>query len=164
MSLPVYVSGNFNLHPPRVKTALDWFRGMLPGAEFAYARELVARAGGIDAWSRRWPVERTRYGAMLLLTAALPEDDAMHSGQHVLEEPIVLELGAFLQMRRPIGWVALPTGFGEVRFTGRFVVESLERIDFLRFAVVAPAVDAQPFAPAVMLPVQAEPPHPRTVG
>jgi hypothetical protein len=95
-------------------------------------------------WDRRWPVERTRFGAMLLIT--VKEDPVRGEAEHIIGSIVATEIEAFLRMNRSVGWLAVE--LDHFRFRSRFAVEGFRRIDLVRFAGVWPAVNAELFRPA----------------
>jgi hypothetical protein len=111
-----------------------------------HARALWA---DVRDWDRRWPVERTRFGAMLLITVKenlVRGEAGGWAAEHVIGSVVATEVEAFLRMNRPVGWLAVE--LDHFRFRSRFAVEGFRRIDLVRFAGVWPVVDAEPFRPA----------------
>jgi hypothetical protein len=167
--LPVYMSGPFDIAQPVVSTIRGWFARHALGFELDISERTVAALVGdgwrkapaappelihardlwvdMDDWGRRWPSERVRFGAMLLITVAEA------SGKHVTGEAAATEIEAFLRSGRPVGWLAIeptaaPTAATpRLKFHSRFAVEGFRQIDLVRFAGVWPAVDAEPFRP-----------------
>ena len=157
--MPVYMSGAFDLAPSAMSAIRDWLArqvsGSAPGprpspgrsgTRFVHARALWA---DVRDWDNRWPAERARFGAMLLITVKeepMPSESGGGAAEHVIGSVVATEIEAFLRMNRPVGWLALEPG--RFRFRSRFAVEGFRRIDLVRFAGVWPAVDAEPFRPA----------------
>jgi hypothetical protein len=157
--MPVYMSGAFDLAPSAMSAIRDWLAWQVPGsaagprplprrsaARFVYARALWADLGD---WDRGWPAERTRFGAMLLITvkeAPVAVEAGGPAADHVIGSVVATEIEAFLHMSRPVGWLAVE--LDHFRFRSRFAVEGFRRIDLVRFAGVWPVVDAEPFRPA----------------
>jgi len=149
---PIYISGAFDLAPPAMSAIRRWLARQAPGSgpgagiRFVRARALWA---SVHDWDHRWPAERVRFGAMLLITVKEEPVGSETSGgaaDHVIGSVVATEVEAFLRMNRPVGWLAVePACF---RFRARFAVEGFRRIDLVRFAGVWPAVDAEPFRPA----------------
>jgi hypothetical protein len=156
--MPVYMSGAFDLAPSAMSAIRDWLARQVPGSaagrlspgrsatRFVHARALWA---DVRDWDRRWPAERTRFGAMLLITVKeepVPAETGSRAAEHVIGSVVATEIEAFLRMNRPVGWLAVE--LGRFRFRSSFAVEGFRRIDLVRFAGVWPAVDAEPFGPA----------------
>jgi hypothetical protein len=157
--MPVYMSGAFDLAPSAMSAIRDWLARQLPSiaagprpspgrsaTTFVHARALWA---DLSDWDRRWPVERTRFGAMLLVTVRedpVPAEVGGWAAEHVIGSVVATEIEAFLRMNRPVGWLAVE--LDHFRFRSRFAVEGFRRIDLVRFAGVWPVVDAEPFRPA----------------
>jgi len=156
---PIYMSGAFDLAPLAMSAIRDWLACQVPGSaagprpapgrsatRFVHARALWA---DVRDWDRRWPAERTRFGAMLLITVKeepVPGETGGGTAEHVIGSVVATEIEAFLRMNRPVGWLAVERS--RFRFRSRFAVEGFRRIDLVRFAGVWPAVDAEPFRPA----------------
>jgi hypothetical protein len=151
---PIYISGAFDLAPPTMSAIRRWLTRQAPGndagsengTKFVHARTLWA---SVHDWDHRWPAERARFGAMLLITVkedAIPSETGGCAAEHVIGSVVATEIEAFLRMKRPVGWLAVE--LGRFRFQSRFAVEGFRRIDLVRFASVSPAVDAEPFRPA----------------
>jgi hypothetical protein len=152
--MPVYMSGAFDLAPSAISAIQGWLARQAPGGapgsgsgtRFVHARDLWA---DVPDWDRRWPSERGRFGAMLLITVKeepVPADTRGEGAEHVIGSVVATEIEAFLRMNRPVGWLAVEPG--HFRFRSRFAVEGFRRIDLVRFAGVWPSVDAEPFCPA----------------
>ena len=152
--MPVYMSGAFDLAPSAMSAIRRWLACPVPGSapgsgsgtRFVHARALWA---DVRDWDRRWPAERARFGAMLLITVKeepVPAESGCKATEHVIGSVVATEIEAFLRMNRPVGWLAVEPG--RFRFRSRFAVEGFRRIDLVRFAGVWPAVDAEPFCPA----------------
>jgi hypothetical protein len=151
--MPVYMSGAFDLAPSTMSAIRDWLARQVPGSapglafgtRFVHARALWA---DVRDWDRRWPTERARFGAMLLITVKEEPapDETSGAAEHVIGSVVATEIEAFGRMNRPVGWLAVE--LGRFRFRSRFAVEGFHRIDLVRFAGVWPAVDAEPFCPA----------------
>jgi hypothetical protein len=152
--MPVYVSGAFDLAPSAMSAIRDWLARQVPGSDpgsgsatrFVHARALWA---DVRDWDRRWPAERARFGAMLLITVKeepVPGETGGGAAEHIIGSVVATEIAAFLRMHRPVGWLAVE--LGRFRFRPRFAIEGFRRIDLVRFAGVWPAVDAEPFCPA----------------
>jgi len=152
--MPVYMSGAFDLAPSAMSAIHDWLALQVPGSTlgsvfgtgFVHARALWA---DVPDWDGRWPTERARFGAMLLITVKeelVPGETCGGAADHVIGSVVATEIEAFLRMNRPVGWLAVE--LGRLRFRSRFAVEGFRRIDLVRFAGVWPAVDAEPFCPA----------------
>ena len=151
---PIYISGAFDLAPPAMFAIRRWLERQAPGSapgsgsgtRFVHARALWA---DVRDWDRRWPAERARFGAMLLITVKeepVPGETGGGTAEHVIGSVVATEIEAFLRMNRPVGWLAVERS--RFRFRSRFAVEGFRRIDLVRFAGVWPAVDAEPFRPA----------------
>jgi hypothetical protein len=152
--MPVYMSGAFDLAPSAISAIRGWLARQAPGdapgsgsgTRFVHARDLWA---DVRDWDRRWPAERARFGAMLLITVKeepVPGETGGEGAEHVIGSVVATEIEAFLRMNRPVGWLAIEPG--RFRFRSRFAIEGFRRIDLVRFAAVWPAVDAEPFRPA----------------
>ena len=157
--MPVYMSGAFDLAPSAVSAIRDWVAcqvrssaaGPRPSPRRSATKFVHARALWADVldWDRRWPAERTRFGAMLLVTVKedpVPGEAGGGAADHVIGSVVATEIEAFLRMNRPVGWLAVE--LDHFRFRSRFAVEGFRRIDLVRFAGVWPVVDAEPFRPA----------------
>jgi len=153
-AMPVYMSGAFDLAPSAMSAIRRWLACPVPGSapgsgsgtRFVHARALWA---DVRDWDRRWPAERARFGAMLLITVKeepVPGETGGGTAEHVIGSVVATEIEAFLRMNRPVGWLAVERS--RFRFRSRFAVEGFRRIDLVRFAGVWPAVDAEPFRPA----------------
>jgi hypothetical protein len=150
---PIYISGAFDLAPPTMSAIRCWLTRQAPGSpagsgagtKFVHARALWA---SVNDWDHRWPAERARFGAMLLITVreeSAPGETGGGAAKHVIGSVVATEIDALLRMNRPVGWLAVEQG--RFRFQSRFAVEGFRRIDLVRFASVWPAVDAEPFRP-----------------
>jgi hypothetical protein len=151
---PIYISGAFDLAPPAMSAIRRWLTRQAPGSvtgsgartKFIHARALWA---DVRDWDHRWPAERARFGAMLLITVKeqpIPSETDGGAAEHVIGSVVATEIEAFLRMNRPVGWLAVELGC--FRFRSRFAVEGFRQIDLVRFASVWPALDADPFRPA----------------
>lgn len=154
--LPVYLSGAFDLAAPVIGAVRGWFQGMAPEVDFIHARDLWR---DLADWEARWPLERTRFGAMVLTTAA-----EAGAAAHVIGQTVATEIESFLAMRRPVGWLSVSPG-PRLRFNARFAVEGFEKVDLVRYAQVLPAGDTEPFRPPLsVLTTHRGRPHLRVLG
>ena len=146
---PIYCTAPLAVHPALIGAVVGSFRHEFPLAEFITARGLYRDA---DDWRRRWPRERERYGAGIVVTRGEghPENAdpfARLVGEHVVGIYLGLEIEYLVRLGRPVGWhaVVFPASY----WLARFAVEPLPEIQTSRFARLLPAPDAEPFRPII---------------
>ncbi len=124
---PIYVTAQFDLRRPVLNAAVGELRREMAGAKIVLARGLYE---DIADWERRFPTERTRYGGLIAVTAAISGPD--FPGQvparkqpfcgHGIPDPIASEIAAFVEMRRPVAWIGLE--WPHMCWLSRFVVDA----------------------------------------
>ena len=151
---PIYcTAGQFNFHPELIRCNLAWLHSQAPTAKFIAARGLYT---DLDEWRARWPEERTRYGAAVVMTVGenVPEPDdplaTRFGGRHEIGAAVTTEITNLVTMRRPVAWLAFiwPKTF----WFSRFAVEGFEPTSAERMAGLFPAADGETFAPTIEIP------------
>jgi hypothetical protein len=184
---PIYVTAQFALARSVLDEALELLRRDMPGAEIIAARGLYEDL--FADWHSRWPIERTLYGGAVVVTAGKPAElpdplpaDLLSKplpfrGGHDIPSAVAAEIAAFVEMRRPVAWLAfeapLPPYLVAWRWLPRFAVDELprwrphptlsgvRRMEMISDAgaYLYPAIHAEDFAPVIsgFRPVRREP-------
>jgi len=147
--LPIYCTAPLAVHPALIGAVVGSFRREFPLAEFVTARGLYRDS---DDWRARWPRERERYGAGIVVTRGEGRPEGADPfaglvGEHVVGIGVGLEIEDLDRLGRPVGWhaVVFPASY----WLARFAVELLPEIHSSRFARLLPAPDAQPLRPVI---------------
>jgi hypothetical protein len=163
--LPIYVTGQFDLAQSALDDALEDLRREMPAAEIIPARGLYE---SVADWERRWPIERTLYGAAVVVTSGAAADlpDPISAGTlsklpfrggHEIRPEVATEIAAFVEMRRPVAWCGieapLPPYLVARRWFPRFALETRPPpgVWFHNDAgcFLWPATDAEEFVPVI---------------
>ena len=144
---PVYVTSSTGASDNRFsRMAIGALRQSVPGIVFVSNR---ARYHSRDDWRRRWPAERERFGAGIVLTFADWNGDwyGGPTGEHVISAWAYCEILDLRRLKRPVLWYA--NEHPALWYFDRFTVESLPAMTSSRMARLIPNRDAEPFNPAI---------------
>jgi len=147
---PIYLAYAPSVAPRASDEIADVLRRKRPGITVVNSCGLYGRK---DAWRARWPIERDRYGGMIVLTVAEPlaDDEPATggdiSGAHMLGEHGVQELMHLADLGRPIAW--LPCFGGQRRLVSRFSVGPVTWITTRHWARLLRCAAAEPFSPVI---------------
>jgi hypothetical protein len=146
---PIYCTAPGGVRRALMAIAIESFRLEFPDAAFINALTLYRHS---DDRRSRWPRERERYGAAIVVTRAdsSAENSELFdkpSGEHALDAWVALEIDDFAHFGRPVAWHAIE--FPASYWFSRFVVEPFEWIATSRWARVLPAADGELFSPKI---------------
>jgi hypothetical protein len=145
----IYCTAPPAIHPALIAAVVGSFRREFPSAEFVASRDLYRNA---DDRRNRWPRERERYGAGIVVTRGEGHPEhadpfAGLAGEHVVGIRLMLEIEDLDRLGRPVGWhaVVFPASY----WLARFAVEPFAAIQTSRYARLLSAPDAEPFRPII---------------
>jgi hypothetical protein len=146
---PIYCAASGDVRRALMDAAINGFRCEHPEAEFVNALTHYRHA---DDRRLRWPRERARYGAAIVVTRAEntvagADPFAGLSGEHVINVWVALAISDLRRLKRPIAWHAVV--FPAAYWQPRFAVEPFEWLQTSRWARLLPATDPEIFCPAI---------------
>jgi hypothetical protein len=146
---PIYCAASPAAHRALLGLVIESFRRDAPDGEFVNSRTLYRHA---DDRRRRWPRERERYSAAIIVTRAedLPEGAdrfAGLAGEHVISIWNALEIEDLAHLGRPIAWHAVV--FPAAYWLSRFAIEPFIWVGTSRYAQLVSAADADAFRPVI---------------
>jgi hypothetical protein len=146
---PIYCTASPGIRRALVGFVIETFRRDFPDAVFINA---LAHYRHADDRRRRWPQERDRYGAAVVVTRAEshPEDVdpfAGLAGEHVINVWTTLEIEYLAGLGRPVAWHAVV--FPAAYWLSRFAIEPFPVMRTSRWARLLPAAEAEAFQPII---------------
>jgi hypothetical protein len=149
---PIYCTPSLAVRRALMNVVVGSLRRDFPAAAFVDALALYR---DYSDWDRRWPSERERYGAGIIVTRAenLPEGTdpfAGLAGEHVIGLRVAIEVETLVRDGRPVAWhaVVFPASY----WLSRFAIVSFNRICGTRYAGVLAARNAEALRPIIYSP------------
>jgi hypothetical protein len=144
---PIYLATNtIDFNRAYSAAPLASLRASYPSTNFVWSRGLYKDS---DDWRRRWPNERGKYAAAIVLTFA-PWGGDPYSGlihEHTIGSGTLCEIESLSWLGRPILWQA--NEFPAVLDISRFLVEPLPEMRRVRMARLVPDPHGKPFCPEI---------------